>query len=182
MPPRFQLMSFAFCPSYRLLICGSRESGLAIYNLNSPILSNTENFIKELSPTIHLSKTHGKQAVTSVAFRIDKLKSNEEDTEEVLTIYTSGRDGGYIKYRLRGLSILNLETNYSESTEKNPKIIEINKAKNCDNDLYEDTDKDYNIDSDDSAKELQKRELADGLILEQVYKVKITKGWLEKVS
>ncbi|PKY42100.1 WD40 repeat-like protein [Rhizophagus irregularis] len=176
-PPRFQLMSLAFCPSYSLLICGSRESGLVIYNLNSPILSNTENSIKELSPIIYLKKTHGRQAVTSVAFRIDKLKSNEE---EVLMIYTSGRDGGYIKYRLRGLSILNLKTNYSESTEKDPIIIEINKTKHCDDDLYEDT-KDYNIDSDNSAKELQKKELVDGLILEQVYKVKITKGWLERV-
>ncbi|RGB33966.1 WD40-repeat-containing domain protein [Rhizophagus diaphanus] len=177
MPPRFQLMSLAFCPSYRLLICGSRESGLAIYNLNPPILSNTGNSIKELSPIIYLKKTHGRQAVTSVAFRTDKLKSNEE---EVLMIYTSGRDGGYIKYRLRGLSILNLKTNYSESSEKDPIIIEINKTKNCDDDLYEDT-KDYNIDSDNPAKELQKKELVDGLILEQVYKVKITKGWLEKV-
>jgi hypothetical protein len=181
-PPRFLLMSLAFCPSYRLLICGSRESGLAIYNLNSPILTNIENSIVELSPIIHLRKTHGKQAVTSVALKIDKLKNNEEDTEEVLIIYTSGRDGGYNIYRLRGLSILHLENSYSEGTKKDTKTIEINKTINCDDELYEDSDKEYSIDSDNSAKELQKKELVDGLILEQVYKAKITKGWLEKVS
>ncbi|GES97579.1 WD repeat-containing protein 6 [Rhizophagus clarus] len=133
-PQRFLLMSLAFCPSYHLLICGSRESGLAIYNLNSPILSNTEDSIMELSPIIYLRKTHGKQAVTSVALRIDKLKINEEDTEEKLFI-------------------------------------------------LKDTDKDYNnIDNDNSVKELQKKEIVGGLVLEQVYKVKITKGWLEKVT
>src|SRR5207247_6529037 len=124
-PQLFLLMSLAFCPLYHLLICGSRESGLAIYNLNSPISSNAETSIIELSPIIYLSKTHGKQALTSVALRIDKLKSNEGDMEEVLMIYTSGRDGGYIKYRLSGLSILNLETSRSKGTGKDPKIIEI---------------------------------------------------------
>src|SRR5436190_21542988 len=180
-------MSLAFCSLYDLLICGSRESGLAIYNLNS---FNTENSIKELSPIIYLKRTHGKQAVTSVALGIDKLENFSEEMEEVLMIYTSGRDGGYVKYRLRGLSILNL---YS-GTGKLPNVTEIDRtkslnnngigsSKNCDEELYDDTDEEC-IGSDNAAKESQKKELVsgDGLILEQVYKVKITKGWLEKVS
>src|SRR5215212_6318658 len=94
-PSQFLLISLAFCSLYDLLICGSRESGLVIYNLNS---FNTENSIKVLSPIIYLKKTHGRQAVTFIALRIDKLECNNEDMEEVLMIYTTGRDGGYVKY------------------------------------------------------------------------------------
>ncbi len=179
-------MSLAFCSLYDLLICGSRESGLSIYSLDS----SKEDSIRELSPIIYLRKTHGKQAVTSVALRVDKLKSNDnKDIEEVLMIYTSGRDGGYIKYRLRGLS--------SKDTRKELKTIEIDGAelfknnetgllKDCD----EDTDEEDNIDGDniddvdDASKESSKKKLVleDGLMLEQVYRAKVTKGWLEKVS
>ncbi|CAG8465699.1 10974_t:CDS:10 [Funneliformis mosseae] len=178
-PPQFLLMSLSFCPSYDLLICGSRESCLTIYSLHSDCKEGT---VRELSPIIHLRNTHGKQAVTSVALRTNKSESNDDKyDEEVLTIYTSGRDGGYNKYRLRGL--------FSKGTRKELKTIEIDGAELLKNDKprslknCEDTDREDDIGCDNALKKSSKKELVseDGLILEQVYKAKITKGWLEKV-
>ncbi|CAG8708390.1 9395_t:CDS:2, partial [Dentiscutata heterogama] len=74
---------------------------------------------------------HRKQAVTSVAIKFDSSENNNGDG--LLNMYTSGRDGGYVKYRLRSLPI----------TEQ---VIS-----GCD------------------------------LILEEIYRAKITKGWIEKV-
>lgn len=159
-------MSLAFCPSYNILVCGSRDSGLAIYNLNqilfpSPSSYPSSSSINELSPIIYLNKTHGKQSVTSVALRVENLETNSHtvhhqyqqeydatddlidditvsDDEKVLMIYTSGRDGCYAKYRLKGIT-----NEYNIINENDTKI---------------------------------------GLSLEEVYRAKITKGWLEKVS
>ncbi|CAI2164202.1 6485_t:CDS:10 [Funneliformis geosporum] len=185
-PPRFLLMSLSFCTSYDLLICGSRESGLSIYSFHSYCLSCKEESVREISPIIYLKEAHGKQAVTSVVLRMDKSERNDDkDNEEVLTIYTSGRDGGYNKYRLRGLS--------SKDTRKELKTIEIDvellkndrpgSLKKCGDELCEDADREDEIGCDNVSKKSSKKELVseDGLILEKVYRAKITKGWLEKV-
>nr|CAG8472351.1 3127_t:CDS:10 [Entrophospora candida] len=158
-PPRFQLKSLSLYYHYNLLICGSRESGLAIYNLTSSESSSLQRLedkkdddaknmtstttTMELSPIIYLRKIHGKQAVTSIAIKMEK-------------------DGSYNKYRLRGLDMLGIK---SEN---------INSLDGKDNSEYGIPKK----------KRIGNGELLvkdNKLIIEQVYKAKITKGWLEKV-
>ncbi|CAJ0922544.1 9303_t:CDS:10 [Entrophospora sp. SA101] len=158
-PPRFQLKSLSLYYHYNLLICGSRESGLAIYSLTSSESSSLQRLedkkdddaknmtstttTMELSPIIYLRKIHGKQAVTSIAIKMEK-------------------DGSYNKYRLRGLNMLGIK---SEN---------INSLDGKDNSEYGIPKK----------KRIGNGELLvkdNKLIIEQVYKAKITKGWLEKV-
>ncbi|CAJ0767466.1 23496_t:CDS:10, partial [Entrophospora sp. SA101] len=150
-PPRFQLKSLSLYYHYNLLICGSRESGLAIYSLTSSESSSLQRLedkkdddaknmtstttTMELSPIIYLRKIHGKQAVTSIAIKMEKL---------------------------RGLNMLGIK---SEN---------INSLDGKDNSEYGIPKK----------KRIGNGELLvkdNKLIIEQVYKAKITKGWLEKV-
>ncbi|CAG8450542.1 16462_t:CDS:10 [Cetraspora pellucida] len=145
-PQSFLLMSLAFCPRYNLLICGSRESGLIIFKMAYDITDKElDKSSIEMSPVIYLKETHGKQAVTSVALKFDSSGNNNED--DLLTIYTSGRDGGYVKYRLKCLPTIGESYN---SFEEGCKMME--------NYLH-----------------------GYDLILEEVYRAKITKGWIEKV-
>ncbi|CAG8661485.1 11917_t:CDS:10, partial [Dentiscutata erythropus] len=116
-PQNFLLMSLAFCPRYNLLVCGSRESGLIIFSMaHNTIDRKLDKSTIELSPAIYLKDTHRKQAVTSVAIKLDSLESNNGDG--LLNIYTSGRDGGYVKYRLRSLPITGKFYNNSEDGSK----------------------------------------------------------------
>ncbi|KAG9293842.1 hypothetical protein G9A89_019180 [Geosiphon pyriformis] len=102
LPPDFLLLSLAVCPQYNLLMCGSRESGLAIYHLWPFISSSSNESAPNFAPILYISKSHGKQAVTCITWKIQQTSDNEN----ILLIYTSGRDGEYIKYRLRELRSL----------------------------------------------------------------------------
>ncbi|CAG8549444.1 9494_t:CDS:10 [Gigaspora margarita] len=168
-PQNFLLMSLAFCPPHNLLVCGSRESGLIIFNMtHNTIDRKLDKSTIELSPVIYLKDTHRKQAVTSVALKFNSSESNNGD--DLLNIYTSGRDGGYVKYRLRCLPTSGIYNN----SEDGSKIIE-----SCHNGDYL---LEKSVD-DESLSINTNLDLISGydLILEEIYRAKITKGWIEKV-
>ncbi|CAG8525087.1 2486_t:CDS:10, partial [Diversispora eburnea] len=190
-PSQFLLMSLAFCPSYNILVCGSRDSGLVIYNLNQAPPFSSSHPINELSPIIYLNKIHGKQSVTSIALKVENLVINSyvvhdpadnftvDNDKKVLIIYTTGRDGCYAKFRLKGITNKYKNDKYDVNTTEN----------------YQNSKEDYNKflvrsyideDSDDKRSYIDENKTTvivsnHGLILEEVYRAKITKGWLEKV-
>ncbi|RHZ50868.1 hypothetical protein Glove_490g36 [Diversispora epigaea] len=213
-PSQFLLMSLAFCPSYNILVCGSRDSGLVIYNLNQ----SPSTPINELSPIIYLDKIHGKQSVTSIALKVENLVINSscvhhhESTDDftdndmkVLIIYTTGRDGCYAKYRLKGITNkYNKNNKYDVNTTESSQNLKEDYNKSLmrsyideDGDdkrsyIDEDSDDDDNNHNNNKKQKLNKKDnnksgeaavivLNHGLILEEVYRAKITKGWLEKV-
>ncbi|CAG8467892.1 4567_t:CDS:10 [Ambispora leptoticha] len=219
-PPCFLLLSVAFSARYNLLFCGSRESELAIYHLsrspspftksdrdgksflvsdkdNSNDNDNHENS-HNISTILYLSKTHGKQAITSIALKIgDELTPQKQ--EDTLYVFTTGRDGGYIKYRLKDLSaLLSQPQQQKKASERADSLgLEINKSENNDDTKKsgETLDHDYDDNSDEyeetskinekskifSASSLKEENVERALSMEQVYRAKITKGWLEKV-
>ncbi|CAG8498991.1 7232_t:CDS:10 [Acaulospora morrowiae] len=168
-PDEFLLMSLSICSPHNLLICGSRYGGLAIYDIAQSYTSMTNHPVKERSPIIYLRETHRKQSVTSVALNLEKFESPND--EEVLMIYTTGRDGCYVKYRLKGMI----------TYKKNSAVLKIDDSSYI-GDYEEEIEADYSGDDDEKPKKKLKKELISGhgLILEEVYRAKITKGWLEK--
>ncbi|CAG8539255.1 557_t:CDS:10 [Ambispora gerdemannii] len=196
-PPRFLLLSIAFSARYNLLFCGSRESGLAIYHLSRSsftksdidekkfLLSDEDNsnvnnhhHIDEnsyhISAILYLRKTHGKQAVTSIALKVeDESTSQKQKQQDILYVFTTGRDGGYIKYRLKGLSAFVSQPQQPKETSERADSLRLennNKASNTN-----EKSKAF------SASSLKEENFEGTLIMEQVYRAKITKGWLEKV-
>ncbi|KAK4515202.1 uncharacterized protein ATC70_002812 [Mucor velutinosus] len=76
---RTTVLSLAYSEEENILICGSRESALLIYRL--PCHATVpEGTIQTLKPTLQLRKSHGKQAITSVL--IKKTRGNTDDTQQ----------------------------------------------------------------------------------------------------
>jgi WD40 repeat protein len=89
---RTTVLSLAYSEEENILICGSRESALLIYRL--PCHTTVpEETIQTLKPTLQLRKSHGKQAITSVLIKKtqdtddtqddrDEITADEDDNEE----------------------------------------------------------------------------------------------------
>jgi hypothetical protein len=146
----------AICEEYKLLICGSRESALLVYRIPG-IDSDVVDSEPPLSaPILQLRRTHGRQAVSSVTLRhlLDTAGHGPG-----LSILTTGRDGCFIEYRLT-----NITSSVSDTEEKL------------------DIDADAMDVVDDSEDEEEKRNEDSGkkqLLIEKVYKNRVTKGWAE---
>ncbi|KAI9018667.1 WD40-repeat-containing domain protein [Phycomyces nitens] len=139
---RTTIVCTALTEQQGLLICGSRESALLIYRL--PGLGNPCKNILPIIPLIQLRRTHGRQCVSSVVI---KPKDSSDSSEDIL-FWTTGRDGGYIQYRLRNLldkeTIVNTEETQLGIASRGDTITETK-----------------------------------DLVLEKVYRNRVTKGWLE---
>lgn len=74
---RTTVLSLAYSEEKNILICGSRESALLIYRLPCHA-TVAEGTIQTLKPTLQLRKSHGKQAITSVLIK----KTNDTQQEQ----------------------------------------------------------------------------------------------------
>ncbi|KAI8973292.1 WD40-repeat-containing domain protein [Mycotypha africana] len=117
---RTTVMSLDYAEKESILICGSRESALVIYQLPLNKATRT-NHMENVKPVLQLRKSHGKQAITSVLIKEPKDNSNrskegseEFENEASLTFWTTGRDGCYIQYRLRTSDGTPTEQKYNE--------------------------------------------------------------------
>ncbi|CAG8477263.1 8023_t:CDS:10 [Paraglomus occultum] len=223
-PPRFLLMSTAYSFQYGLLFCGSREGGLGIYQLPSPkgyeevkevgddnrmndeSLRNNDECLADTMqsstqiPTLYLilykSKTHRRQALTSIALEYPLVavdNNTTDDANDFIFIYTTGRDGEYIKYRLKGVGALRKQHLYTRDVENIKDEKEVvyenafgeNSRERCkekdgsgERDYVKGTEKNLQVGKTRSWK--GKGESDSCLQLEEVYRAKITKGWLEQ--
>jgi hypothetical protein len=140
-----------------LLLCGSRESALLIYRIpgiHKDVSTDDEPTLSTLA--LQLRRTHGRQAVSSVLVRpLPETSSHYPG----LIVLTTGRDGCFIEYRLLNIA--------SSASEDGPNMdIDAGKL-----DLVDD--------SDDSDGTQQKKENGKSLLIEKVYKNRVTKGWAE---
>ncbi|KAI9596922.1 WD40-repeat-containing domain protein [Syncephalis fuscata] len=100
-PPYTVTVSVDFDSTTQLLVCGSREGALLIYDMSTIQLDDIKDqednskdieSISVVKPVWELRRSHGRNAVTSVVFR-------RTDTAE-LTVWTTGRDGAYAQWRV----------------------------------------------------------------------------------
>jgi hypothetical protein len=138
------------CEEYNLLVCGSRESALLIYRIPAIASQVVEN--DPVSPVVQLRRTHGKQAVSSVI-----LRGLPETTAHGpgLTLVTTGRDGCYIEYRLTNIATSgDVETSLDMNADEMDVV-------------------------DDQESEDNKKFDQNHIVIEKVYKNRVTKGWAE---
>ncbi|RCH99551.1 WD repeat-containing protein 6, partial [Rhizopus stolonifer] len=146
------VLSVGIAEEENILICGSRESALLIYHM--PYHKDVqEGTIQNLKASLQMRRSHGRQAITSVLVG-QKTYDEDDEEEEVnggITFWTTGRDGCYIQYRL---SLINktLELNNTDSEE----VTQLGVASRGDT-------------------VVQTRDM----ILEKIYRNKVTKGTLE---
>ncbi|KAL9548787.1 hypothetical protein MBANPS3_005506 [Mucor bainieri] len=164
---RTTVLSLAYSEEENILICGSRESALLIYRLPCHAIV-PEGTIQTLKPTLQLRKSHGKQAITSVLIKQtsdaddtqqeqqDDITAEEEQEQEQgqeghqLVFYTAGRDGCYVQYRL---TVLHASPTHQVHDDKETQLGIANQGDT----VFAGND----------------------LILEKLYRNKITKGTLE---
>ncbi|KAI8579739.1 hypothetical protein K450DRAFT_240091 [Umbelopsis ramanniana AG] len=140
-----------------LLLCGSRESALLIYRIPGIHKDASAEDQPTLSTlALQLRRTHGRQAVSSVLVRpLPETSSHSPG----LIVLTTGRDGCFIEYRLLNIA--------SSATEDGPNM-----------DI--DADKMDLVDDDDDSDEGQEKKAhGKSLLIEKVYKNRVTKGWAE---
>ncbi|KAI7855064.1 WD40-repeat-containing domain protein [Circinella umbellata] len=155
---RTTLLSLKLVEEANLLICGSREGALVIYELPSLTASEEEEEeIVAITPLMQLRRSHGRQAISCVTLK--------NQNEQEVVFWTTGRDGCYVQYRLvRNNNNINIPKNTEKEEEEEEE------------------------DEDDEEKHVMKSGIASqgdtmietsGWILEKVYRNKVTKGWLE---
>ncbi|CEP20055.1 hypothetical protein [Parasitella parasitica] len=87
---RTTVLSVAYSEENNILLCGSRESALLIYRLPCyKTVSGQEDTVQSLKPTLQLRKTHSKQAITSVLIKktahdSDDTQDNIDDEDEIM--------------------------------------------------------------------------------------------------
>ena len=106
------VMSLGYAEEENVLICGSRESALLIYRLPDHTSVPNESILA-LIPSLQLRRSHGKQAITSILVKKDQdvidvhdqadkdEVMEDEDDEEGVIFWSTGRDGCYVQYRLK---------------------------------------------------------------------------------
>lgn len=156
---RTTVLSLAYSEKENILICGSRESALLIYRLpcHTTVAQGT---IQTLKPTLQLRKSHGKQAITSVLIKasrdVEDTQQDEEQEEEEEEEEEQGKQLLFWTAGRDGCYVqyrLNMLNNSQELQEKETQLGIANQG-------------DTVFTSHD-------------LILEKLYRNKVTKGTLE---
>ncbi|KAG1376263.1 hypothetical protein G6F61_007744 [Rhizopus arrhizus] len=148
------VLSVGIAENENILICGSRESALLIYRM--PHHKDVqEGTIQDLKASLQMRRSHGRQAVTSVLVHQSTYTEIEEEEEESngIIFWTTGRDGCYIQYRL---SVVNKSLEGSNTGCSSEEETQLGVASRGDT-------------------VVQSRDM----ILEKIYRNKITKGTLE---
>lgn len=145
----------AICEEYKLLICGSRESALLVYRIPSIHNDVVEAEPPLSAPILQLRRTHGRQAVSSVTVRPLTEIAGQGPR---LALLTTGRDGCYTEYRL---------TNIIAPATEDESNVDI------------DADALDVIDDEDPDQEQKQKDNQNHILIEKVYKNRVTKGWAE---
>ncbi|KAG0053031.1 WD repeat-containing protein 6 [Gryganskiella cystojenkinii] len=170
-----------FSPRYNMTLLGSRDGTLLVYNLNE-LEDNAESMVTQtLESIIQLRKCHGSESVSSILMVTEEGEGSEG--KDRINVYSTGRDGSWTRYRFLGLpggeSIGSSSDEDEEDDEKN-------------NDEGSGMDDDQVNGEEDipafAALEPRSRESTPGdneggtdIVLQKIFRSKITKGWLEQI-
>ncbi|KAG0251379.1 WD repeat-containing protein 6 [Actinomortierella ambigua] len=155
-----------FSAEYNLLLLGSREGAVVVYNLSTqePMAGS----FRSLHHATELTHCHGRDSVTSILLRTEEGEGHGGVNR--VTVYSTGRDGSWAKYRLYGLP-------GGESVES---------AAFDDDDDDQDSlgGNDKSVLTRETISPTQVSTGDDGspdMILKKVFRTKVTRGWLEQV-
>ncbi|KAF9130462.1 WD repeat-containing protein 6 [Mortierella sp. 14UC] len=163
-----------FSPCYNLVLLGSRDSTVLVYNLSQ--LSGEPTTTTTLDSIVDLKRCHGSETVSSILMVTEAGEG--EGGKDRISVYSTGRDGSWTKYRLLGL--LGGETVGSNSSADDNEDVDMGGS-----DDEDDDDRRESIGN--NALRRQQESSLDGqesgttIVLQKIFRSKITRGWLEQV-
>lgn len=160
-----------YSPSYNLVLLGSRDGTVLVYNLADITVTHQENKDTQvLESIVELKRCHGTDSVSSILMVTEQGEGYEG--KDRINVYTTGRDGSWTKYRFLGLP--GGETLGATSTSAD---------EDSGNQSGEDSDSDVEmeVETPGTPNMAGDRESGSGIVLQKIFRSKITKGWLEQV-
>ncbi|KAK3813245.1 MAG: WD40-repeat-containing domain protein, partial [Benniella sp.] len=143
-----------FASQYNLAMLGTRDGTVLVYNLDSIAESTKGPTI--LDNIIQLERCHGNDSVSSILVLTEPGEGYEG--KDRINVYTTGRDGSWAKYRFLGLPGGEVVGARSDS----------NNGEGLD-DEYGSEDEDNTVTAGTE------------IVLQKIFRSKITKGWLEQI-
>ncbi|KAK3848644.1 MAG: WD40-repeat-containing domain protein [Linnemannia gamsii] len=166
-----------FSPRYNLVLLGSRDSTVLVYNLSQLSSNDSESTTSTtLDSIVDLKRCHGSETVSSLLVVTEAGEG--EGGKDRISVYSTGRDGSWTKYRLLGLPGGETVGSTSSADDKE------------DVDMGGSDDEDDGDDRTESIGEnalrrkqesLDDRESGTTIVLQKIFRSKITRGWLEQV-
>ncbi|KAI1320258.1 WD repeat-containing protein 6 [Mortierella claussenii] len=167
-----------YSPAYNLVLLGSRDGAVIVYSLNRvPTTTESGKEPIVLESDIILERCHGNDSVSSILMVTEENEGFEG--KDRINVYTTGRDGSWAKYRFLGLpggEVIGAKSfgddeediNSASSDSEDENMM----AASSTTDIQTVTQSITPESSDDGGK---------GIILQKVFRSKITKGWLEQI-
>ncbi|KAI7826585.1 hypothetical protein BC939DRAFT_501763 [Gamsiella multidivaricata] len=158
---------------YNLALLGSRNGTVLVYNLDQAVESSEGTTI--LDSMAVLERCHGYDSVSSILM-VTELGEGFEGKDRI-TVYTTGRDGSWAKYRFLGLpggeavgagSAVEDEDDDEDHSDNGDQDMA---SVSCGDDTQS---RGGTVTPDD-------RESKSDIVLQRIFRSKITKGWLEQV-
>ncbi|KAI9234467.1 MAG: WD40-repeat-containing domain protein [Podila humilis] len=160
-----------YSPSYNLVLLGSRDGTVLVYNLAdiTPTHQESED-TQVLESIVELKKCHGTDSVSSILLVTEQGEGYEG--KDRINVYTTGRDGSWTKYRFLGLPGGETLGATSASADED-----------SGNQSGEDSDSDIEmeVETPGTPNMAGDRESGSGIVLQKIFRSKITKGWLEQI-
>ncbi|KAF9330500.1 WD repeat-containing protein 6 [Linnemannia elongata] len=162
-----------FSPRYNLVLLGSRDSTVLVYNLVQ--LNGDSEDLTTLDSIIDLKRCHGSETVSSILMVTEAGEGL--GGKDRISVYSTGRDGSWTKYRFLGLP--GGETVDSTSSAYDDEDIDMGDSEDDDGDTSELPGKSALQRGHESSLDDQKSGTT--IVLQKIFRSKITRGWLEQV-
>ncbi|KAF9574985.1 WD repeat-containing protein 6 [Mortierella alpina] len=162
-----------FSPIYNLVLLGSRDGTVLVYNLSQ--LEGTPEMMT-LDSIVELKRCHGNDSVSSILMVTEQGEGH--DGKDRIIVYSTGRDGSWTKYRFLGLpggevlEASSVADDEDEDSDSDSEIVRKVEARDCNGDARE-------IASSTSTPD--GRESGSSIVLQKIFRSKITRGWLEQI-
>lgn len=160
-----------FSPRYNLILLGSRDSTVLVYNLSQ--LNGDNDTSTPLDSIVDLKRCHGSETVSSILMVTEEGEGL--DGKDRISVYSTGRDGSWTKYRFLGLP--GGET--IGSTSSADEDVDMGDSDDDGDDRSEIRGKSALQRRQESS--LDERESGTTIVLQKIFRSKITRGWLEQV-
>ncbi|KAF9311760.1 WD repeat-containing protein 6 [Podila horticola] len=160
-----------YSSSYNLVLLGSRDGTVLVYNLADITAAHEDSEDTQvLESIVELKKCHGTDSVSSILMVTEQGEGYEG--KDQINVYTTGRDGSWTKYRFLGLP--GGETLGATSTSAD---------EDAGNQSGDDSNSDVEMEVETPGTPTMAgdRESGSGIVLQKIFRSKITKGWLEQI-
>lgn len=164
-----------FSPRYNLVLLGSRDSTVFVYNLSQ--LNGDSEVSTTLDSIIDLKRCHGSETVSSILMVTEAGEG--VGGKDRISVYSTGRDGSWTKYHFLGLPGGETVGSTSSAYDDDDEDVDMGDSDN----EGDDTRGSHGKSALQKGQELSLDDRKSGttIVLQKIFRSKITRGWLEQV-